>query len=195
MADTDIVDPLERKFLIKNLLKEEESDEDGGKKTRIEIDSDHSYHDDNDEYYKDDQIYNASSKSKSGHNKHYDDDCCDDDDDGGVKWADILSKNRMKGNTGPKGVKADYEEATAIQKRMNETKMIKQIEEFKRETQGISSINESVSASYQLNKSKNGIVNGYDADKDEDQDEDEDDAFYEEFRKKRLQQLKLAASS
>jgi thiol-disulfide isomerase/thioredoxin len=90
---------IERRLLHKDLLKEADSDEDGGAKTRVELDSDFS---ESEEEENPDLDKLAQDKAMQGT---------------GENWSEVLTKHRGKHNTGAKGVKADYNEAKAIVKR------------------------------------------------------------------------------
>jgi hypothetical protein len=90
---------IERRLLHKDLLKEADSDEDGGVKTRVELDSDFS---EEEEEENPDLDKLAQEKAMQGT---------------GENWSEVLTKHRSKHNTGAKGVKADYNEAKAIVKR------------------------------------------------------------------------------
>lgn len=134
----DISDPLERKYLVQDLLREAESDEE------IAIESD-----------KEDKTYDAA-EAKSLYNevdielKHE-----------MKEWQKYVSTGpRAKHNTGPKGVKADYEEAKRIMKRLNETKLLKQ-REMLRAANGVLSGTPSVS--YTSTKAKAKKLNGAEA--------------------------------
>jgi hypothetical protein len=87
---------MERKLLTQDLKTERDSDEDGGDKTRFEVDSDFSYDSEEENVREEPPDPNASK----------------------TNWSSMLDKQRPKGNTGPKGVKADYEQATRITRRM-----------------------------------------------------------------------------
>lgn len=96
-------------------------------------------------------------------------------------WSSVLSQNREKGNTGGKGVLADYKEATAITKRRNETKALKQREAWKRVGYGGQQVQSSSSAAAQA---KNNA----------DSESDSDDEFFAKFRAARLAQFSSVSS-
>ena len=108
-----ISDPLERKYLVQDLLNDPESDEEGGAKERVESDSDVG---NSEEELDEDQGASKGLDLEAPPEK---------------EWQKLMSTHRKKHNTGPKGVKADYEEAKRIVKRLNETKMLMRREALK----------------------------------------------------------------
>ena len=171
-----ISNEMERKLLVQDLQREPDSDEDGGAKTRFEIDSDFSY--------------DSEEEARLAKEEEEAQKAIDPERD----WGKLLDKNRAKGNTGPKGVKADYEEATRIVRRQNETKALKAKEAFKTAVYGKQMQGESLSYNntYKINKKNimGTTVKSYDADS---ENEDED-AILLEFRQKRLAQMKSKAA-
>jgi len=108
-AVPDNLDEMERSVLVHNVLKDDNSDEDGGVHTRLEFDSDFSFDEEEDEV----QIAAVVENNTTD-------------------WASVLTTHRPKNNTGGKGVLADYKEATRIQRRRNETERLAQLEALKR---------------------------------------------------------------
>uniref|UniRef100_A0A7S3PR85 Phosducin domain-containing protein n=1 Tax=Aplanochytrium stocchinoi TaxID=215587 RepID=A0A7S3PR85_9STRA len=165
-----ISNELERKYLTQDLLQERDSDEDGGEKTRYVIDSDFSW----------------SSEEENA--KPVKEDAPHPDRD----WSKLLTKQRKYGNTGPKGVKADYEEAQRIIRRQNETKVLKDREEFRRQALGNSSSGTSLSYASQKKGISGSLVKSYDAD--DEIEIDDGEAIILKMRKMRLQQMKELAA-
>mmetsp|Transcript_13722 Transcript_13722/g.16629 ORF Transcript_13722/g.16629 Transcript_13722/m.16629 type:complete len:326 (-) Transcript_13722:138-1115(-) len=167
-----ISNELERKLLVEDLLRERESDEDGGPKARFEIDSDFSW------------------ESEEENAKPPVDDAPHPDRD----WSKLLTRTRSKHNTGPKGVKADYEEAKRIVRRQNETKVLRDQEYLKQTVYASTTDQASISYSSTKNQQNEGeqesIVKDYDAD----EESDDDEKVLLQMRKLRLQQLREAAS-
>jgi len=159
---------MEKRLLSQDLLKEASSDEDGGDRARVEMDSDFSI--------EEEEEGDVPVQAKDP-----------DPFEGRENWSELLTKRRSKHNTGPKGVKADYMEAQAIMRRRNETKRLQEMEAFKR-AGGVTTNKESISYNStklllrQLKKDE-----GSDAD-DED-DGDDSDGFLRAYRAKRLAEV------
>lgn len=121
----------------------------------------------------------------------------DEDDEVDPKkenWSEVLTKIRRKNNTGPKGVKADYEEAKAIMRRRNETKKLQDLESFRRQAYGATTTEESISYNSLAQRGLTGShVRKYDADAEDNSDDadsdDDDGAFLEAYRQARMQQM------
>ena len=109
----------------------------------------------------------------------------------GINWSKLLTKQRSKGNTGAKGVKADFEEATRIKTRMNESDRLKKREHMKAMGRG----NRSTKAA-QSYSATNGYAYEADDESDEYDDflEDEDERALEAFRAMRMKQLMSASA-
>lgn len=170
------LDPLERKWLgEKDLIKERDSDEEqGGRHARYEIDSDFSWSDDDES--------NAAKANAAA--------------EGLTAREDIgrhLTKFRDYGNTGPKGVKADYEEAKKICERRLETKRMQADAAFQRAAYGTTMKGPSYSLAAQMERANlNGeTVGGGDAD--DEYSDDSDDEFLKAYRANRILQLRVSA--
>ena len=171
------LDPMERQWLgEKDLIKERDSDEEaGGRHARYEIDSDFSWSDD-------DEANAAKANSAA---------------EGLTAREDIgrhLTKFRQYGNTGPKGVKADYEEAKLICERRLETQRMKANAAFQRAAYGATMQGESYSLAAQMAKANlNGERVGDDADDEDSYSDDSDDEFLKLYRANRIKQLRTSA--
>lgn len=124
-----ISDPLERKFLVQDLLNEAESDEEGGARERVDSVSEAGDHGTDDGEENEDDEDKQHEKAKAAHEKQVASEAASDPSRG---WVGLLSNHRKKHNTGPKGVKADYEEAKRIVQRLNETKALQRREALRR---------------------------------------------------------------
>ncbi|GBG33219.1 Phosducin-like protein [Hondaea fermentalgiana] len=166
---------MEKKLLSQDLAKERDSDEDGGPRARLEVDSDVSLDEDEENDIVPDDAVEADPKKEN--------------------WAEVLTKVRRKNNTGPKGVKADYEEAKAIMRRRIETKKLQDLEAFKRQGYGATTTEESISYHSRAQRGLVGShVRKYDADAEDNSDEDgdsddDDEAFLAAYRQHRMDQM------
>mmetsp|Transcript_19101 Transcript_19101/g.48301 ORF Transcript_19101/g.48301 Transcript_19101/m.48301 type:complete len:184 (-) Transcript_19101:744-1295(-) len=160
---------LERKLLSQDLAKEHESDEDGGPRARFELDSDFSLSEEEENPNPDEQVV----------------------DDGKENWSEILTKTRAKHNTGPKGVRADYNEARHIMRRRNETKRMQDEEAFKRAAYGSKLNGESVSFSSNAKGLAGSHLQKYDADEEDNSagSDSDDEEFLAAYREQRLRKL------
>ena len=200
----DGLDATERAHVVRGGINELDSDEDGGAKTRYEMDSDVSLEDLGID--PDDVEYRAPKSATAFQGSHADGHDHDHDEDGNCEtegWSSVLSSHRAKGNTGGKGVLADYEEARRIQARRNETKALMQREAVRR-TGGVKTKDKSVSisaveaerrakkaAAEEAHRPKRDVED--DGEDEDDDDEDDDDDFVKAFRAQRLAQLKSVA--
>ena len=109
-AIPDNLDPLERQFLAKNVLQDDNDD------GHLEYDSDFSV-DEEFAHLEEEELYEQLEGTT-----------IEDDSD----WSKVLTQQRPKNNTGGKGVLEDYKEAQRITKRQNETRALKQREAWKK---------------------------------------------------------------
>ncbi len=164
-AVPDTSDPLERSMLVRNHMEEDDKYEKAVRDMREEeIDSDVS-EDEETAHMELDEIMDPRRAVVMDESE----------------WSSVLSQHRPKGNTGGKGVLADYEEAKRITRRRNETKVLKQREAVKKA--GYNMSNKAIT------KNSNDVGQRQ-ADSDEEDEDDED--FFEKFRAMRMQQLSSA---
>ena len=133
---------LERKLIHQDLLKESDSAEENLINKREEIDSDFSIEEEN-------EIDNLIKEQSSKEN-----------------WSDLLTLKREKYNCGPKGVRADYKEAQNIMKRRQEIKFLKDLELYRKQTQGSTFLDQSLSftSNYDKNCKEKKDFNEIDSD-------------------------------
>jgi len=99
-------------------------------------------------------------------------------------WASVLTTHRPKNNTGGKGVLADYQEATRVQRRRNETERLKRVEAV-RAAGGKSTSEHSISLAAAAARNHKGD--------NDDQDDDDDGNIVQKFRAQRMQQYASVA--
>mmetsp|Transcript_5429 Transcript_5429/g.8409 ORF Transcript_5429/g.8409 Transcript_5429/m.8409 type:complete len:345 (+) Transcript_5429:279-1313(+) len=160
---------MERALLHQDLAKDKGSDEEGAK-ARVEFDSDFS---------ESEEEENAPPEEPDPFADR-------------PNWSKVLTKNRAKHNTGPKGVKADYEEAKLIQRRRNETKKLIDLELYKRAAYGSTTTDASISLNANPDIVAGVHLQKYDADE-EDNSDDSDDEFLNAYRQQRMSQLESMA--
>ncbi len=161
---------IERKVLYQDLIREYESDEDGGEKTRFELDSDFS-----------DVEEEGTRGELTGETQA----CVDSKEN----WSNILTTFRSKHNTGPKGVRADYAEAQAIIRRRQETKMLMENERFKAIAYGSKMENGNKAISFEAQRDETRHDHAAQDTGDLDDNFDDDMSFLEAYRLRRVQEM------
>lgn len=161
---------IERQILHQSILAEPDSDEDGGRNTWKQNCDD----------------FDASWDDEEEENVGYG---CPEPSGRKEIWADVLTRVRSKHNTGPKGVKADYEEAKVIIRCRQEKKALMDSERLKALTEGNLPDygQESYSYTAQIESMKKARNQNQDHDDCSSAEEDDDeDSFLKNYRRRRM---------
>jgi hypothetical protein len=161
-AIPDDLDDLERKYLARGAFDNPDSDDENA----FELDSNFSV-DEELQHLEEEEIFDKANGV-----------VIEDDSD----WSKVLSSHRPKGNTGGKGVLADYEEARRITKRRNETKALKQREAWKRQGYGAKGVSSLTQQQQKPHESD-----------DEESEDEEELMLLQKLKASRLQQLSMTS--